>query len=96
MATSGAASITQPCAEPIVPSVAALTAQAPDALDRLVVPLKTVQAVAVPDTLPGAGQCCHPFGRTTMLWGAGKEFPVSGEDFAYQIFRKRNCCATVY
>ena len=35
-------------------------------------------------------------GRTTMVWGAGKSYPVSGEDFAYQIFRKRNCCAGAY
>jgi NodT family efflux transporter outer membrane factor (OMF) lipoprotein len=33
-------------------TLAALTAQAPNALDALVVPLRTVQAVAVPDTLP--------------------------------------------
>lgn len=39
------------------------------------------------------GSCCHPFGRPTMLWGANKSFPVRGEDFAYQIFRRRDCCA---
>ena len=39
-----------------------------------------------------AGRCCQPFGRSTILWGAGKEIPFIGEDFAYQIFRKRNCC----
>ncbi|KQW37035.1 efflux transporter outer membrane subunit [Rhizobacter sp. Root404] len=33
-------------------TLAALTAQAPNALDALVVPLQSVQAVAVPDTLP--------------------------------------------
>ena len=49
----------------------------------------------VPATAKEAGQCCQPYGRTTMIWGAGKSYPVSGEDFAYQIFRKRNCCATV-
>ena len=38
------------------------------------------------------GKCCHPFGRTTSIWGAGKEFPYKGEDFAYQLFRKRDCC----
>ncbi|WP_126448339.1 TraU family protein [Sulfuricystis multivorans] len=38
------------------------------------------------------GRCCQPFGRTTMIWGAGREFPFVGEDFVYQIFRKRNCC----
>ncbi|WP_299160117.1 TraU family protein, partial [Accumulibacter sp.] len=25
-------------------------------------------------------------------WGAGREFPFEGEDFAYMVFRKRNCC----
>ena len=41
----------------------------------------------------GAGNhCCQPLGRTTQVWGMGKEFPVRGEDFAYQVFRKRNCC----
>ena len=50
----------------------------------------------VPATAKDAGQCCQPYGRTTMIWGAGKSYPVSGEDFAYQIFRKRNCCAGAY
>jgi conjugal transfer pilus assembly protein TraU len=47
----------------------------------------------VPATAKVGGQCCQPYGRTTMIWGSGKSFPVSGEDFSYQIFRKRNCCA---
>jgi len=38
------------------------------------------------------GRCCQPLGRSTMLWGAGKEIPMVGEDFAYMIFRKRDCC----
>jgi len=38
------------------------------------------------------GKCCHPFGRTTSIFEAGKEFPYKGEDFAYQLFRKRDCC----
>ena len=46
----------------------------------------------IPNTRKEAGQCCQPYGRTTMIWGSGKSFPVSGEDFSYQIFRKRNCC----
>jgi conjugal transfer pilus assembly protein TraU len=49
----------------------------------------------IPNTTKIAGRCCQPYGRTTAVWGAGKEFPVKGEDFVYQIFRKRNCCATV-
>jgi conjugal transfer pilus assembly protein TraU len=47
----------------------------------------------VPNTKKIAGRCCQPFGRTSALWGSGKEFPYKGEDFAYQIFRKRDCCA---
>lgn len=38
------------------------------------------------------GKCCQPLGRSTILWGAGKEIPGVGEDFAYMIFRKRDCC----
>jgi len=38
------------------------------------------------------GKCCQPLGRTSILWGAGKEIPGVGEDFAYMVFRKRDCC----
>lgn len=39
------------------------------------------------------GQCCSPFGRTTTHWQAGKEIPYrGGENFTYQIYRKRDCC----
>lgn len=41
------------------------------------------------------GRCCQPFGRSTSVWGAGHTYPVTGEDFAYLIFRKRNCCAGI-
>jgi conjugal transfer pilus assembly protein TraU len=46
----------------------------------------------VPQTRKIAGRCCQPFGRSTILWGAGREIPQIGEDFSYLIFRKRNCC----
>lgn len=46
----------------------------------------------VPQTIKILGRCCQPYGRTTVLWGAGDEFPYRGEDYAYQIFRKRDCC----
>lgn len=36
---------------------------------------------------------CHPFGATTSVWGSGHEYPVTGEDFGYLVWRKRNCCA---
>ena len=41
------------------------------------------------------GRCCQPFGRSTAVWGAGRSYPYKGEDFAYMIFRKRNCCMGV-
>lgn len=37
-------------------------------------------------------RCCQPFGRSTSIWGAGREYPMAGEDFGYMVFRKRNCC----
>lgn len=42
------------------------------------------------------GRCCQPLGRTTHLWSAGKEYPIQGEDFAYMMYRKRNCCERLY
>jgi conjugal transfer pilus assembly protein TraU len=47
----------------------------------------------VPQTEKINDRCCQPYGRTTVLWGAGKQIPYIGEDYAYMIFRKRNCCA---
>ncbi|MEO8152373.1 MAG: TraU family protein [Rhizobacter sp.] len=36
--------------------------------------------------------CCNWMGQTTTLSGAGKEYPYSGEDFNFFMFRKRVCC----
>ena len=49
-------------------------------------------AYPVANTGKDGGRCCQPFGRSTIVWGAGKEYPVRGEDFAFMLFRKRNCC----
>lgn len=49
----------------------------------------------IPQTSKINGKCCQPFGRTTAIWGAGKSYPYKGEDFAYEIFRKKNCCLGV-
>jgi conjugal transfer pilus assembly protein TraU len=35
---------------------------------------------------------CHRIGETEVLWQAGKEYPVWGEDFGFLIWRKRDCC----
>ena len=47
----------------------------------------------IPQTTKILGRCCQPFGRSSVIWGSGKEFPITGEDFSYEIFRKRDCCA---
>ena len=36
---------------------------------------------------------CPPPGASTVLYEAGREFPVRGEDFGWLFWRKRNCCA---
>ena len=53
---------------------------------------KTQLTYPVANTGKDGGRCCQPFGRSTIVWGAGKEYPVRGEDFAFMLFRKRNCC----
>lgn len=53
---------------------------------------KTQLLYPVAQTQKINGKCCQPFGRTTALWGAGREFPATGEDFTFMTFRKRNCC----
>lgn len=53
---------------------------------------KTQLIHPIPNTGKEAGKCCQPWGRSTILWGAGKEYPARGEDFAFLLFRKRNCC----
>ncbi len=59
-------------------------------MDKTNYKLQMVYPVAATDKI--AGQCCQPYGRSTAIWGSGKSFPVNGEDFAYEIFRKRDCC----
>ena len=39
------------------------------------------------------GKCCEPIGRTTLVQDTAKSFPYKGQDFAYQVYRKRDCCA---
>ncbi|NKB55051.1 MAG: conjugal transfer pilus assembly protein TraU [Alphaproteobacteria bacterium] len=34
-----------------------------------------------------------PLGRTSVPYESGREIPLTGEDFGFLIWRKRNCCA---
>ena len=47
---------------------------------------KTQLTYPIPNTDKEGRRCCQPSGRTTVLWGAGKEYPVRGEDFAFMLF----------
>ena len=35
---------------------------------------------------------CNTIGMSDALYSSGREFPYKGEDFAYLIWRKHNCC----
>ena len=35
---------------------------------------------------------CKRIGQTQVLWQAGREYPIWGEDFGFLIWRKRDCC----
>ena len=38
------------------------------------------------------GYSCNNIGMSDVMYSSGREFPYKGEDFAYLLFRKRNCC----
>jgi len=40
----------------------------------------------IPDSL-----WCHPYGTTTAIWEMGHDNPVTGDNFGFVNFRKRNC-----
>jgi len=50
--------------------------------------------MTVPVATTDPRQGCNQLGRSTMLWDSFKEIPVSGEDFNYLLWRKRNCCVS--
>jgi conjugal transfer pilus assembly protein TraU len=52
---------------------------------------RTQLTVPIPTIDPIFG--CNQLGKSTFFWESFREIPVSGEDFNYLIWRKRNCCA---
>jgi len=44
------------------------------------------------ETQPILGRCCQPFGASTLVWGMGSTWPITGEDMSYAVFKKRDCC----
>jgi conjugal transfer pilus assembly protein TraU len=41
---------------------------------------------------PDSSKTCYPLGSSTTKFEAGKEIPITREDFGYLIWQKRNCC----
>ncbi|PME98676.1 hypothetical protein BCU85_07475 [Vibrio lentus] len=39
----------------------------------------------------GAYSRCHPYTTATTLWEAGHDNPVTGDNFGFVQWRKRNC-----
>lgn len=37
-------------------------------------------------------QNCYPLGHTEVMWQGGKEYPYTGSDFGYLVWRNRDCC----
>ncbi|CAF24158.1 TraU family protein [Candidatus Protochlamydia amoebophila] len=42
--------------------------------------------------IPQTSGLCHALGKSDLLWGIGKSFPIQGEDFVYLIWSKKHCC----
>ena len=40
-------------------------------------------------------RCCEAFGESPEIWARNSEWPVTGEDFSYLLFRKRDCCESI-
>lgn len=45
-----------------------------------------------PQTEKSFGRCCQTFGVNTAIWGSGRSWPVTGEDYSFMTFRRRDCC----
>lgn len=41
---------------------------------------------------PQTSGACQPLGKSDLLWGSGKSYPGSGEEFVYLIWIKKQCC----
>lgn len=35
---------------------------------------------------------CNALGRSPLVWGNGKSYPMGGEDFVYFVWTKKQCC----
>lgn len=53
---------------------------------------KTLYKTHLVHPVPQTSGKCHPLGKSDLLWGIGKSFPVHGEDFVYLVWSKKQCC----
>lgn len=52
---------------------------------------KTQMVYPVANTKNG----CQALGESDVIWGAGKSYPVKGEEFVYILWSKKQCCLDV-
>ncbi len=43
-------------------------------------------------TSNNATSCCSPIGRTQLMWGMAKTYPVDGDDFVFLLWKLQRCC----
>ena len=45
--------------------------------------------------IPQTSGSCPCLGKSDIFWGAGKSYPIGGEDFVYLIWKRKHCCLDV-
>lgn len=53
---------------------------------------KTIYKTHLLHPIPQTSGKCHALGKSDLLWGVGKSFPIKGEEFVYLIWLKKQCC----
>jgi len=57
---------------------------------------KTAYKTQIALPIPQTKGPCHPLGKTDLIWGSGKAYPIDGEDFVYVIWTRNHCCLDPY
>jgi len=53
---------------------------------------KTLYKTQLAYPIPQTKGPCHAMGKSDLLWGTGKSYPINGEDFVYIVWSKKQCC----
>lgn len=68
--------------------------EASDFCEPRVMPIvkKSLYKTQLVRPIPQTSGACQPLGKSDLLWGSGKSYPRSGEDFVYLLWIKKQCC----